>query len=164
MDVLAHCLQFNVTTDKPLPHPFWFRETACRAYFQRFRRQPNVGSNCLSQHFCGGRSVGWLLGHQLHDRLLNIRRAYDLFEEARDLLGQGDLEGGLQKVELARQLKPGDPQLAFWAGLALGNAGRDEEARRLLDEAFSISEGWRELARRLRDIGFYSGDPNLIEP
>jgi uncharacterized Ntn-hydrolase superfamily protein len=97
-------------------------------------------------------------------RLLSIRRAYDLFEEARDLLGQGDLEGGLQKVELARELKPGDPQLAFWAGLALGSAGRDEEARRLLDEAFSVSEGWRELARRLRDIGFYSGDPNLIEP
>jgi len=96
-------------------------------------------------------------------RLLRIRRAYDLFEEARERIGRGDLAGALERAALARELKPGDPQFAFWTGVALGNAGSDEEARRWLAEAFAASDGWRELARRLREVGFFSGDPGLIE-
>lgn len=98
------------------------------------------------------------------ERLLRSRRAYDLFEEAHGCIAQGDLAGALERTVRARTLKPGDPQFAFWMGVALGNAGRDEEARRWLSEAFDVSEGWRKLGRRLRDVGFYSGSPGLLEP
>jgi hypothetical protein len=46
----------------------------------------------------------------------------------------------------------------------LANAGRGPEARRWLNEAFAAAETWRELARRLRQVGIYTGDPGLIDP
>lgn len=97
-------------------------------------------------------------------RLLTVRRAYALFEDARQTMATGDLDAALDQVARAQELQPDDPQFAFWAGVALANAGRDAEARRWLDEAFAAAENWRELARRLRVVGLYTGDPALIEP
>jgi uncharacterized Ntn-hydrolase superfamily protein len=96
-------------------------------------------------------------------RLLTLRRAYGLFEEARSTFGSGDLDGALALVSQARALHPGDIQFAFWTGVALANAGRPGDARAWLDEAFAASDAWRELARRLRAVGIFSGDPALLE-
>jgi uncharacterized Ntn-hydrolase superfamily protein len=95
-------------------------------------------------------------------RLLTLRRANDLFEQARAVFGEGDLEGALDLVTRAQDLHP-DVQFAFWTGVALANAGRDEEARSWLGQAFGASTAWRELARRLCDVGIYSGSRDLIE-
>lgn len=100
--------------------------------------------------------------HELK-RLLTIHRAYDLFEEARRSFFGGDLDAAVQKVERARALQPGNAQFAFWTGVALANAGRPDEARRWLAEAFADHPGWRELARRMAGLGLYSGDPGLLE-
>lgn len=97
-------------------------------------------------------------------RLLTVRRAFALFEEARVNIGLGNLDAALEQVNRAKSLKPGDAQFAFWIGMALANAGRDEEARRWLDEAFDSGEAWRKLGRRLHKMGMYSGDPDLLEP
>lgn len=97
-------------------------------------------------------------------RLLSIRRAYSILEEARKTIGSGDIEAALLLMDGARALRPGDPQFSFWTGVGLANAGRSEEARRFLEECFRADEAWRELARRLRKIGLYSGDPALFEP
>jgi uncharacterized Ntn-hydrolase superfamily protein len=97
-------------------------------------------------------------------RLLTIRRAYALFEQARATFGSGDVDGALELVTRARKLHPENVQFCFWIGVALGNAGRAAEARRWLNEAFAAAETWRELARRLRTVGIYTGDPDLIDP
>jgi uncharacterized Ntn-hydrolase superfamily protein len=96
-------------------------------------------------------------------RLLTIRRAYALFEEARDIAGTGDLDAAVAKTVLALKLQPGNPQFSFWTGVALANARRDEEASRWFAESFAIGEVWRELGRRLLEVGLYSGDPELLE-
>jgi uncharacterized Ntn-hydrolase superfamily protein len=97
-------------------------------------------------------------------RLLTLKRAYALFQEARRTFGAGDLEGALQMVAMARKLQPGDPQFAFWTGVALANSGRPEQARKWLGEAFRESGVWRELGRRLQEAGLFTGDPGLLEP
>jgi len=96
-------------------------------------------------------------------RLLTIRRAYALFEEARQIAGTGDLDAALAKTELALELQPGNPQFSFWTGVALANAGRDEEAMHWFSRSFAAGVAWRELGRRLRDVGLYSGNPELLE-
>jgi uncharacterized Ntn-hydrolase superfamily protein len=96
-------------------------------------------------------------------RLLTLKRAYALFQQARQTFGTGDLEGALELVARARKLQPGDFQFAFWTGVALANSGRPEQARAWLGEAFAESEVWRELARRLREAGLFTGDPSLLE-
>jgi hypothetical protein len=96
-------------------------------------------------------------------RLLNVRRAFTLFEQARVNIGLGDLDTALVQVTRAKTLKPGDSQFAFWIGLALANAGRDKEAQPWLEEAFESAETWRKLARRLHGMGIYTGDPDLLE-
>jgi len=96
-------------------------------------------------------------------RLLTLRRAYALFAEARARLASGDLDGALERVVRARVLHPGDVQFAFWTGVALANSGRSEQAREWFAQAFCDSGVWRELGRRLREAGLYTGDPSLLE-
>lgn len=96
-------------------------------------------------------------------RLLTVRRAYSLFDEARRVVAAGDLEHALELVARARALHPSEVQFPFWTGIALANARRTEEARPWLEEAFAEGDAWRELARRLLQVGLYSGDPRLLE-
>ncbi len=96
-------------------------------------------------------------------RLCTIRRAYLLFDDARDAIGAGDLDAALLLVDRALALKPGDPQFLFWTGFGLANAGRDEEARRYFGECFAAGEGWREMGARLKAMGLYTGSPALLE-
>jgi uncharacterized Ntn-hydrolase superfamily protein len=96
-------------------------------------------------------------------RLLTLRRAYALFAEARRTFAAGDLDGALERVMQARKLQPSDVQFSFWTGVALANSGRPEQAREWLAEAFRDSDVWRELGRRLREAGLYTGDPGLLE-
>lgn len=96
-------------------------------------------------------------------RLCTIRRAYLLFDEARDAIGAGDIDAALALIGRALALKPGDPQFCFWTGLGLANAGRDDEARAYFAQCFAAGEGWRELARRLQKMGLYRGASALLE-
>jgi uncharacterized Ntn-hydrolase superfamily protein len=97
-------------------------------------------------------------------RLLTLRRAYALFQQARRIFAGGDLDGALELVTRARALQPNDVQFSFWTGVALANSGRTQQARKWLDEAFRGSGVWRELGRRLCEAGLYTGDPSLLEP
>ncbi len=97
-------------------------------------------------------------------RLLTIHGAHRLFAEARQLFGTGEFEQALLLLEQARKLQPDDVEFAFWTGVAFANAGRTEEARRWLGEAYAADASWRELARRLAGIGLFSGGAELVEP
>jgi uncharacterized Ntn-hydrolase superfamily protein len=97
-------------------------------------------------------------------RLFTLHRAHERFAEARRHFGAGDFDTALGLLEEARKLDPEDVEYAFWTGVAFANAGRAEEARRWLGEAYAADASWRELARRLQTIGLFAGGPELIEP
>jgi uncharacterized Ntn-hydrolase superfamily protein len=97
-------------------------------------------------------------------RLFTLHRAHELFAEARRHFGTGDFDTALGLLEEARKLEPEDVEFAFWTGVAFANAGRAEDARRWLGEAYAADASWRELARRLQAIGLFAGGPELIEP
>jgi uncharacterized Ntn-hydrolase superfamily protein len=96
-------------------------------------------------------------------RLLTIHRAYRLFGEVRRLFGTGEFERALELLEEARKLQPDDVEFAFWTGVAFANAGRKEEARRWLREAYAADVSWRELARRLATVGLFAGGAELVD-
>jgi uncharacterized Ntn-hydrolase superfamily protein len=115
-----------------------------------------------------GRLVDLHVEHHAHPleelrRLLDIHRAHRLFEEARGLFGSGAFERAVPLLEEARKLQPDDVEFAFWTGVAFANAGRKQEARRWLREAYAADASWRELARRLAQVGLFSGGAELIE-
>ncbi len=97
-------------------------------------------------------------------RLITVRRAFELFGQAREAIGEGDIDAALELVKRARILHPEEVQFSFWTGVALANCNRTEEARVWLTEAFDESDVWRELGRRLCDVGMYTGDRSLLEP
>ncbi len=97
-------------------------------------------------------------------RLLTVRRAYSLFEQARATFATDDLDTALELVAQARALQPDDVQFVFWTGVALANSGRDAQARDWLNEAFRSGDAWRELGRRLCETGMFIGNPDLLEP
>jgi Flp pilus assembly protein TadD len=73
------------------------------------------------------------------------------------------LDVAIELVTKARELRPENFEFSFWTGVVLANAGRAAEAHRWLDQAFAAAETWRELARRLRAVGLFTGDPDLID-
>jgi len=96
-------------------------------------------------------------------RLIVTRRAYALFETAREQLGAGEADAAFELMEAALALRPDDPQFTFWAGVGFANLGRNDQARQYLDRSFAVEEGWRQLGLRLQAMGLYSGDPALLE-
>jgi len=96
-------------------------------------------------------------------RLLELKRAYDLIGVAEGFASAGDMELALEQYQAAHELQPGNPELAFWHGVALAAARREREARGPLGQAFAAGEGWRELLERLPAAGLLpDDDPELV--
>jgi uncharacterized Ntn-hydrolase superfamily protein len=95
-------------------------------------------------------------------RLLGLSRAYERVDVGDELAAAGDVEGALAQYAAAHAEQPDSPELAFWHGVALASNGREEEARPLLERAYSYGEGWRELLRRLPEAGLFPDDPELV--
>lgn len=57
----------------------------------------------------------------------------------------------------------GNPELAFWRGVALGAAGDVDGARPWLEEAYAVDHRWRDLLRRLVAVGRLPDDPDLLD-
>jgi uncharacterized Ntn-hydrolase superfamily protein len=128
-----------------------------------------VVSGMRTEHAFEGRSFDLHVQHHTRPleelrRLLTIRRAYTLFDAARRTFATGEVDQALQLVAAARAMYPDEVQFCFWTGVALANSGRADQARRWLGEAFRVNASWRELGRRLRTVGLYTGDPELLEP
>lgn len=95
-------------------------------------------------------------------RLLGLKRAYGWVDVADELAAAGDLALALEHYAAAHEAQPDKVELAFWHGVALAANGREQEGRRLLDEAFRAGDGWRELVRRLPAAGLLPDDPQLV--
>jgi uncharacterized Ntn-hydrolase superfamily protein len=86
-------------------------------------------------------------------RLVGLRRAYDLADEAERRITGGDLEGAAAGFERALAEAPDNLEIGFWLGLALAGSGRVDEGRAHLQRAIADDPGWEELLRRLPAVG-----------
>jgi len=95
-------------------------------------------------------------------RLLSLRRAYERVDQGDELAAAGQLEAALAEYSAAHAEQPDSAELAFWHGVALAAGGREQEARPLLERAYSQNDRWRELLRRLPAAGLFPDDDELV--
>jgi uncharacterized Ntn-hydrolase superfamily protein len=95
-------------------------------------------------------------------RLVGMRRAYDRADAGDQRAAEGDVEAALAEYEAAHRSHPENQELAFWHGVALAANGREEEATRVLRDAFDAHPGWVELLKRLPEAGLFPDDGELI--
>jgi len=82
-------------------------------------------------------------------RLLTLREAYDLAEEADELLGQGRQAEAAGRYRQAAELAPESAELAFWAGLSLVQGGETAAGIAKVRQAIDSHDGWSDLLARL---------------
>jgi uncharacterized Ntn-hydrolase superfamily protein len=82
-------------------------------------------------------------------RLITVREAYDLAEQADEAMGEGrhaDAAGfGAQALDLA----PDNHELLFWAGLGMAQSGDIDQGTEMVRRAIELQPGWGELIGRL---------------
>ena len=86
-------------------------------------------------------------------RVLGLKRAYDRMERGDELAVARDNEGALAEYSAAHGAVRDNPEPGFWHAMMLAQAGRMDEARRMLDEVAGERPGWRELVERLPAAG-----------
>lgn len=97
-------------------------------------------------------------------RLLKLHRAYEHMNKGDHAMEQGDTDAALHHFSEARRLNPTNAEMAFWAAVSMINAGKIEEAERLLSQAYADGSGdWRTTLRRLPASGLLPDDPELID-
>jgi len=89
-------------------------------------------------------------------RLVALKRAYE--GGARG----ADVDEMLRNFDELDALNRANPELAFWTGVALATAGQVDQARKFLDRAYAAHDGWAELILRLRTVGRFPDDEELL--
>jgi uncharacterized Ntn-hydrolase superfamily protein len=82
-------------------------------------------------------------------RLLDVREAYDLADEADQLMSAGRFEDAGERGRRALELAPESAELMFWAGLGLAQQGQVDEGAALVRRAIERHDGWADLLGRL---------------
>jgi uncharacterized Ntn-hydrolase superfamily protein len=95
-------------------------------------------------------------------RLLELQRAYARADAGDQLAAGGDVPGALREYEAAHAAQPGNPELAFWHGVALAAEGSEQEAIPILRTVFAAQPGFAELLERLPAAGLFPDDGQLI--
>lgn len=97
------------------------------------------------------------------DRLVTIKRAYDLMEQGEVLADDGDFQAAAAAYGGATDLVPADDQALFWQALILVGAGDLDGARRIMDRARAARPAWGPFLRRVADAGLFVGDAEALE-
>jgi uncharacterized Ntn-hydrolase superfamily protein len=95
-------------------------------------------------------------------RLVRMHRGYARLGRSEDLTVEGRADEADMESRAALELLPENVEIGFWRGVQLCIEGRDAEARPLLDRAYAIDDGWRELVRRLPAAGLLADDAALL--
>ena len=82
-------------------------------------------------------------------RLVALRDAYALANEADELVNSGRFEEAARLYAAASERAPGNHELLFWAGLGTAQAGDLDAGVDQVQEAIDLQPTWRELLRRL---------------
>ncbi|MGZ8631936.1 MAG: DUF1028 domain-containing protein [Actinomycetota bacterium] len=82
-------------------------------------------------------------------RVVRLWRAYGHAERAEELELADDIDGAMRERFTSLEIQPDHPELAFWAAVAMAQAGRLDDARRTIEVAHAAGPGWAELLRRI---------------
>ena len=82
-------------------------------------------------------------------RLVDLREAYSLADEADELAGQGRHTEAAERYRGASDLAPDNPELLFWGGLGIAQEGDVGRGAELVRRAIKVNPGWGELLARL---------------
>jgi uncharacterized Ntn-hydrolase superfamily protein len=82
-------------------------------------------------------------------RLFSLQRAYNLSDEAENLVLAGRYEDAARLFEQVAAMAPGSDELMFWSGLAAAQSGDMGVARDRVRAAIAINPRWGELLGRL---------------
>jgi uncharacterized Ntn-hydrolase superfamily protein len=82
-------------------------------------------------------------------RLLTLRQAYTLADQADELLNAGRRDEAAQLYGRASGLAPSNHELLFWAGLATAQAGDLDAGVVSVQSAIALHPAWRGLLARL---------------
>lgn len=96
-------------------------------------------------------------------RLVTLQRAYRHMNAGDAAMEANDHEAALREYGAARDLVPGNVEMAYWTAVALVNMGRVDEALPMFHEIFAEDENWATLTPRLPRSGLLTDDDALIE-
>lgn len=100
------------------------------------------------------------------ERLLQVKRGYDLMNKADVALERNDMEKALALYEEAEKLMPDNLELQFWKGVGLLNMGQTRQGLEILQVVFNQNKDWQKLITRLPDAGLLDVEArtmNIIE-
>ncbi|HUG54853.1 MAG TPA: DUF1028 domain-containing protein [Vicinamibacteria bacterium] len=96
-------------------------------------------------------------------RLVGVQRAYNHMTAGDDCVALKDWACAEREYGAAQAMQPENAEMAFWHAVALVTGGRMEAAKPLFQRAFAADRRWRELVRRLPDVGQLPDDPKVLE-
>jgi len=83
-------------------------------------------------------------------RLLVLRCAYELADEADALLAAGRTDEAGERYRRAGELAPDSQELRFWAGLATAQVGDVDAGAAMVRRVIEVDPNWRALLDRLQ--------------
>ena len=98
-------------------------------------------------------------------RLVTLQRAYLALNEGDEHTAHGDLEAAMASYRRATTLVPDEAtggEAAFWTGVTLASADREDEALPWLRRAAVQDAAWLRLLERLPAAGLLPHDPQLM--
>jgi len=86
------------------------------------------------------------------NRLLKLRRAYEIMDKGDLALEKGDEDEALKTFNSAREMCPDNIEMKYWTAISLANIKRFDDALPLFKEIFNMDNNWRILTERLPDV------------
>jgi len=86
------------------------------------------------------------------NRLLKLRRAYEIMDKGDIAMEKGDEDLALKEFNSAREMCPNNIEMKYWTAVSLANIKRFDEALQLFKEIFTLDNNWRILTERLPDV------------
>ena len=97
------------------------------------------------------------------DRLLKVKRGYELMNKADVALERKDMDEALDLYKRAEKLMPDNLELQFWKGVGLLNMGNTEKGFNVLEAVFEKNRDWQTLILRLPASGLLQVDNRTMK-
>lgn len=89
-------------------------------------------------------------------RLLKTYRAYEFMNKGDLAVEEGNMPQAKEMYSQAERMFPENLEMQYWHAITLANNGQVKEARQMLQKVYKKNADWRELTRRLPEVGLLS--------
>lgn len=96
------------------------------------------------------------------ERLLQVKRGYELMNQADVALEKNNTQKALELYKEAERLIPDNLELQFWKGVGLLNMGKTRQGLEILKIVFNQNQDWQKLIRRLPKSGLLDVKPRTM--